>query len=142
MRGRGHGPARRGTRARRAGAVTGDEMRSGVPARRLGDRGWRRPGAGAGTSAGGGSVEVLPLGDGRVALRQPADPDGPALVFTRREIEAFLEGVKRGAADFLLTSDSSAPAATPGPGRPTGPAEAPEHGAGSRTQPPSTSARS
>lgn len=68
-----------------------------MPARELGEQRWHRPGSG-----GDGGVEALPLADGRVALRQPADPDGPALVFTRREFAAFLHGVKQGAADFLL----------------------------------------
>ena len=88
-----------------------------MPARELGEHRWHRPGRDA-----DGGVEAMPLGDGRVALRQPADPDGPALVFTRQEFAAFLRGVKQGAADFLLD---------PGPEPGTGCA-----------QPPSTCARS
>jgi hypothetical protein len=47
-------------------------------------------------------VEVKKLADGRVAVRQSTDPDGPALVFTPREMTTFLAGVKAGEADFLL----------------------------------------
>ncbi|MFF4547910.1 DUF397 domain-containing protein [Streptomyces sp. NPDC001435] len=49
------------------------------------------------------SSEVIKkLADGRVAVRQSTDPDGPALVFTPREMTSFLTGVKAGDADFLL----------------------------------------
>jgi hypothetical protein len=47
-------------------------------------------------------VEVKKLADGRVAVRQSTDPDGPALLFTPREMTSFLAGVKAGEADFLL----------------------------------------
>ena len=42
------------------------------------------------------------LRDGRVALRQSTDPEGPALIYSRHEIQTFIEGVKSGDADFLL----------------------------------------
>jgi hypothetical protein len=45
----------------------------------------------------------MKLADGRVAMRQSADPDGPALIYTPGEITAFIEGAKAGAADFLLS---------------------------------------
>lgn len=65
----------------------------------LGPEGWRKPWSG---SNGGNCVEAKPLGDGRVALRQSTDPDGPALICTRGEISDFINGAKAGVADFLL----------------------------------------
>ncbi|MBB0245680.1 DUF397 domain-containing protein [Streptomyces alkaliphilus] len=76
-----------------------DRIYNGMPARLLGAEGWRKPWSGGN---GGSCVEALRLRDGRVALRQSTDPDGPALIYTRHEIESFIEGVKSGEADFLL----------------------------------------
>ncbi len=45
----------------------------------------------------------MKLADGRVALRQSTDPEGPALIYTPHEIETFIRGAKHGEADFLLT---------------------------------------
>ncbi|MDT0305842.1 DUF397 domain-containing protein [Streptomyces sp. DSM 44917] len=72
---------------------------NGMPARDLGTEGWRKPWSG---TNGGSCVEALKLADGRVALRQSTDPDGPALIYTLHEIETFIRGAKRGDADFLL----------------------------------------
>ncbi len=74
-------------------------IRSGMPSRDLGAQGWFKPWS---DDAGGACVEAKKLTDGRVALRQSTDPDGPALVFTPTEMTSFLRGVKAGAADFLL----------------------------------------
>ncbi|MFD6419974.1 DUF397 domain-containing protein [Streptomyces sp. NPDC060194] len=65
----------------------------------LGAEGWHKPWSGGN---GGSCVEVMKLSDGRFALRQSADPDGPALIYTAVEIEAFVRGAKSGQADFLL----------------------------------------
>ncbi|ANP56585.1 DUF397 domain-containing protein [Streptomyces griseochromogenes] len=70
-----------------------------MPARQLGAHGWTKPWS---DDAGGACVEVKKLADGRVAVRQSTDPDGPALVFTSGEMSSFLSGVKEGDADFLL----------------------------------------
>ena len=43
-------------------------------------------------------VEVCFVGD-RVPLRNSRDPDGPVLVFTAREWDAFVAGVKLGEFD-------------------------------------------
>lgn len=40
-------------------------------------------------------------------MRNSRDPDGPALVFTRAEIAAFLSGVKHGEFDAAATSEAS-----------------------------------
>ena len=58
------------------------------------DTGWRK----SSTSQYNNCVEVRFVGDS-VPLRNSRDPDGPVLVFTAREWEAFVEGVKRGEFD-------------------------------------------
>jgi Domain of unknown function (DUF397) len=45
---------------------------------------------------GGNCVEVAFLPAGDVALRNSRHPDGPALVFTRAEWDAFLGGARDG----------------------------------------------
>ncbi len=50
----------------------------------------------------GNCVEVAALVDGAVAVRNSRDPHGPALVYTRAEIAAFLAGVKDGEFDDVL----------------------------------------
>lgn len=76
-----------------------DRIYNGMPATLLGTEGWRKPWSGGN---GGSCVEAMRLRDGRVALRQSTDPEGPALIYSRHEIQRFLEGVKSGDADFLL----------------------------------------
>lgn len=46
-------------------------------------------------------VALLPAGTG-VAVRNSRDPDGPALIYTRGEIAAFLGAVRDGEFDDLL----------------------------------------
>ncbi|MEU3985135.1 DUF397 domain-containing protein [Streptomyces sp. NPDC026672] len=65
----------------------------------LGSDQWHKPWSG---SNGGNCVEAKQLGDGQVALRQSADPEGPALIFPAREISALIAAAKDGTADFLL----------------------------------------
>lgn len=76
-----------------------DRIYNGMPAALLGAEGWHKPWSGGN---GGSCVEAMLLRDGRVALRQSTDPDGPALIYTPTEIESFIAGVKSGDADFLL----------------------------------------
>lgn len=78
---------------------TTDAAYNGMPARELGAEGWHKPWSG---QNGGACVEAKKLPDGRVALRQSTDPDGPALLYTPQEITAFIQGAKSGDADFLL----------------------------------------
>ena len=49
----------------------------------------------------GNCVEVAALPEGEVAVRNSRYPSGPALVYTRAEISAFLAGVKDGEFDDL-----------------------------------------
>lgn len=44
----------------------------------------------------GNCVEVAQLPDGSVAIRNSRFPDGPALVYTRAEMAAFVGGAKDG----------------------------------------------
>jgi hypothetical protein len=44
--------------------------------------------------SGGNCVETLKLTDGSRAVRHSQNPDGPALIFTSSEWDAFVAGVK------------------------------------------------
>jgi hypothetical protein len=46
-------------------------------------------------------VEVAALPGGAIAMRNSHHPSGPALIYTRAEISAFLAGVKDGEFDDL-----------------------------------------
>lgn len=76
-----------------------DRIYNGMPARQLSNRGWRKPWSGGN---GGSCLEALRLEDGRVALRQSEDPEGPALIYHIEGIQDFIRGAKAGDADFLL----------------------------------------
>ena len=71
---------------------------NGMPAGDLPDVQWRH--AGGPDNAG---VEMARLPDGQIAVRNSADPDGPALIYTRAEIEALIGGAQDGDFDALLT---------------------------------------
>jgi hypothetical protein len=51
-------------------------------------------------NGGGNCVEVASLAGGMVAVRDSKDPDGPKLVFTPAEWEAFTAGVRDGEFDL------------------------------------------
>ncbi len=61
------------------------------------DLDWRK----ASASANGSCVEVAPLPDGGVAVRDSKDRSGPVLGFTRQEWAAFLDGMGKGEFDHL-----------------------------------------
>jgi hypothetical protein len=50
----------------------------------------------------GECVELARLATGDVAVRNSHHPDGPALVYTRAEIEAFIQGVLDGDFDQFV----------------------------------------
>lgn len=52
----------------------------------------------------GSCVQVAELADGAIAMRNSRHPSGPALIYTRAEITAFLAGVKNGEFDDLGAS--------------------------------------
>ncbi|MCI0384209.1 DUF397 domain-containing protein [Streptomyces sp. CNQ085] len=84
-----------------------ERVYNGMPSRQLGSEGWHKPWSGGN---GGSCVEAMRLADGRVALRQSTDPDGPALICAHHEMARFIQGVKAGEADFLLALESPCPA--------------------------------
>jgi hypothetical protein len=47
-------------------------------------------------------VEIAALPDGGAAVRNSRDPQGPALIYTRAEMQALILGVKDGEFDHLL----------------------------------------
>jgi hypothetical protein len=49
----------------------------------------------------GSCVEVGGLADGRVAVRNSNDPDGPTVLFTRAELSAWIRGCQAGEFDDL-----------------------------------------
>ncbi|MFJ6723002.1 DUF397 domain-containing protein [Streptomyces sp. NPDC091259] len=74
------------------------QLRNGVVASEIPGAVWVKSSASVGN---GNCVEVAALTDGAVAMRNSRFPDGPALIFTAGEIEAFLDGVKRAEFDQL-----------------------------------------
>lgn len=75
------------------------QVTNGGPADRLGDgTRWRKSSA---SNPSGNCVELAALPGGAVAMRNSRHPAGPALVYTRAEVAAFLAGVKNGEFDDL-----------------------------------------
>jgi hypothetical protein len=73
------------------------ETHNGMPAGQL-DVIWRKSGR---SNPSGNCVELAALPAG-AAVRNSRDPEGPALIYTRDEIVAFIQGVKDGDFDHLL----------------------------------------
>ncbi|GAA2079943.1 DUF397 domain-containing protein [Streptomyces albiaxialis] len=84
---------------------------NGMPAEALGRTGWHKPWSGPN---GGTCLEVKRLPGRRVALRQSADAASPALICPLDGFAAFIEAVKDGQADFLLTPPSTPTASAEG----------------------------
>ena len=74
---------------------------NGMPAGELGELDWRLAVGRAGQA--GSGVELAKLPDGQIAVRNSTDPDGPALIYTRAEIEALIGGAQDGDFDALLS---------------------------------------
>ena len=74
-------------------------IHNGVPAGQLQGVRWQKSSA---SNPSGNCVELAKLPDGAVAVRNSRDPSGPALIYTRAEITAFLRGAKDGDFDNLV----------------------------------------
>jgi hypothetical protein len=76
------------------------QFANGARADELGAVQWRKSQA---SNPSGNCVEVAALPGGEIAVRNSRHPSGPALVYTRAEVAAFLVGVRSGEFDDLAT---------------------------------------
>jgi hypothetical protein len=76
------------------------QFANGARADELGAVQWRKSQA---SNPSGNCVEVAALPGGEIAVRNSRHPSGPALVYTRAEVAAFLAGVRSGEFDDLAT---------------------------------------
>jgi hypothetical protein len=81
------------------------QIMNGIPASQLPMARWRKSQA---SNPSGCCVEVAELPDGAIAVRNSRHPAGPALVYTRAEVAAFLTGVKNGEFDDLYPGGRAA----------------------------------
>ena len=72
---------------------------NGIAATALAEATWQKSQQ---SNPNGACVEVALLPDGEIAVRNSRFPTGPALVYTRAEIAAFLAGAKAGEFDHVL----------------------------------------
>jgi hypothetical protein len=70
-----------------------DSVYNGMRASQLRVTAWRKSHH---SNPSGNCVEMAELGAGSVAVRNSRYPDGPALIFTPVEWEAFVDGVRDG----------------------------------------------
>nr|WP_116046369.1 DUF397 domain-containing protein [Amycolatopsis palatopharyngis] len=77
-----------------------EQVRNGMSADLLSSANWRKS---RHSGAVGNCVEVAPLAGGEIAMRNSRFPGGPALIYTREEIAAFLAGAKDGEFDDVLS---------------------------------------
>ncbi|GAA3800407.1 DUF397 domain-containing protein [Sphaerisporangium flaviroseum] len=75
-----------------------DEISNGMAASAIEGARWRKS---AYSNPSGNCVEVAPLPGGDVAVRNSRHPAGPALIYSRGEIAAFIQAAKNGDFDDL-----------------------------------------
>jgi hypothetical protein len=75
-------------------------VQNGVSADLLGGVDWRKSRM---SGAVGNCVEVATLESGEIAVRNSRFPDGPALIYTKAEMAAFLAGAKSGEFDYTVS---------------------------------------
>lgn len=75
------------------------QFANGISAELISGAAWRKS---RHSGAIGNCVEVAPLAGGEIAVRNSRFPTGPALIYTRAEMEAFLAGAKDGEFDYVL----------------------------------------
>ncbi len=77
-----------------------EDTRNGMPASDLRGAIWRKSRR---SNSQGTCVELADLPGGVIAVRNSRHPTGPALIYTRAEIDAFINGAKNGDFDDLMT---------------------------------------
>jgi hypothetical protein len=76
------------------------QLDNGMPADRLTMAHWRKSRV---SNPSGSCVEIAELPAELVAVRNSRDKSGPALIYPRAELAAFLRGAKNGEFDGLLS---------------------------------------
>jgi hypothetical protein len=76
--------------------MAGEKHTNGMSADLLVGAAWRKS---SHSGYNGNCVELAALDGGGIAMRNSRDPHGPALVYTRAEIAAFVAGIKDGEFD-------------------------------------------
>ncbi|MGW6458942.1 DUF397 domain-containing protein [Streptomyces sp. NPDC055078] len=86
-------------RTKRQGAVAVERFFNGMRASALNSVTWTKS---SHSNATGNCVELAELPGGSVAIRNSRDPQGPALIYTRDEIAAFVAGARSGDFDSVF----------------------------------------
>jgi len=78
------------------------QFENGVQASRIEGVTWRKSHR---SNPSGNCVEIAELPGGGFAIRNSRFPDGPALIYTQAEIDAFIGGVRDGDFDGLSAAN-------------------------------------